>query len=91
MRKGLISGGNWIVDHVKIIDTWPSQDALASIKSQSDGTGGSPYNILVDLAILDRIKVASNVGYNVVGTASAFWQARIDNLNAGAHQRAMRN
>jgi sugar/nucleoside kinase (ribokinase family) len=52
MRKGLISGGNWIVDHVKIIDTWPSQDALASIKSQSDGTGGSPYNILVDLAIL---------------------------------------
>lgn len=52
MRKGLISGGNWIVDHVKLIDTWPAQDALASIKSQSQGTGGSPYNILVDLAIL---------------------------------------
>lgn len=52
MRKGIISGGNWIVDHVKLIDTWPAQDALASIKSQSQGTGGSPYNILVDLAIL---------------------------------------
>ncbi len=52
MRKGLISGGNWIVDHVKLIDTWPAQDALASIKSQAQGTGGSPYNILVDLAIL---------------------------------------
>ncbi|WP_022722605.1 FkbM family methyltransferase [Rhodopseudomonas sp. B29] len=49
------------------------------------------YEAVVDLAILDRIKVASNVGYNVVGTASAFWQARIENLNAGAQQRSMRN
>ena len=50
MRSGIISGGNWIVDHVKLIDTWPPQDALASILSQSWGNGGSPYNLLKNLS-----------------------------------------
>jgi FkbM family methyltransferase len=49
------------------------------------------YEAVVDLAILDRIKVASNVGYNVVGTASAFWQARIQHLNASVARRSPRN
>jgi hypothetical protein len=31
MRSGILAGGNWIVDHLKIIDAWPTQDALASI------------------------------------------------------------
>ena len=51
-RNGLLAGGNWIVDAVKIIDTWPQQDALANIHSTSKGTGGSPFNVLVDLAIM---------------------------------------
>jgi FkbM family methyltransferase len=37
---------------------------------------------VTELSILDRIKVSSNVGYNVFGTASAFWQNRINALNA---------
>ena len=49
-RNGLLAGGNWIVDAVKIIDTWPQQDALANIFSTAKGTGGSPFNLLVDLA-----------------------------------------
>src|SRR3954451_6384499 len=40
-----------------------------------------------ELSILDRIKVSSHVGYNVFGTASAFWQDRIDALNASATRR----
>ena len=51
-RNGLIAGGNWIVDHVKVIDTWPPQDALATILSQSTGNGGAPYNLLKNLAKL---------------------------------------
>lgn len=51
-RNGLLSGGNWIVDAVKLIDVFPQQDALANIQSVSRGAGGSPFNILVDLAIL---------------------------------------
>ena len=62
MRTGLLAGGNWIVDHIKLIDTWPAQDALASICRQSSSNGGSPYNILVDLAQLGAAFPLSAVG-----------------------------
>jgi FkbM family methyltransferase len=42
---------------------------------------------VTELSILDRIKVSSHVGYNVFGTASAFWQNRINALNANAAHR----
>jgi FkbM family methyltransferase len=42
---------------------------------------------VTELSILDRIKVSTHVGYNVFGTASAFWQNRIDALNAKAARR----
>jgi FkbM family methyltransferase len=42
---------------------------------------------VTELSILDRIKVSSNIGYNVFGTASAFWQDRINGLNASAARR----
>ena len=51
-RNGILAGGNWIIDHVKVIDIWPQQDALANIFSKARGTGGSPFNVLVDLAIM---------------------------------------
>ena len=51
-RAGVIAGGNWIVDHVKLIDRWPPQDALANIRSQLSSNGGSPYNLLKNLARL---------------------------------------
>jgi hypothetical protein len=40
-----------------------------------------------ELSILDRIKVSTHIGYNVFGTASAFWQDRINALNANAGRR----
>jgi len=40
-----------------------------------------------ELSILDRVKVSSHVGYNVFGTASAFWQDRINALNANSARR----
>lgn len=51
-RSGILGAGNWIVDAVKIIDTWPQQDALANILSESKGTGGSPFNVLLDIALM---------------------------------------
>jgi len=44
--------------------------------------------IVNELSILDRIKVSSHVGYNVFGTASAFWLDRVDALNANAARRS---
>lgn len=52
MRTGFIAGGNWIIDHIKDIDTWPPEDGLANILSQTNGNGGGPYNVLKDLAKL---------------------------------------
>jgi sugar/nucleoside kinase (ribokinase family) len=51
-RSGILAGGNWIIDQVKMIDVYPQPESLANIRSQSQGTGGAPYNVLVDLAIL---------------------------------------
>src|SRR5213594_1486640 len=51
-RRGLLAGGNWIIDQVKLIDVYPQREQLANILSQSQGTGGAPYNVLIDLARL---------------------------------------
>ena len=51
-RRGLLAGGNWIIDQVKMIDVYPQPEQLANIQSQSQGTGGAPYNVLIDLAKL---------------------------------------
>src|SRR5260221_6348815 len=52
-RRGLMAGGNWIIDQVKLIDVYPQRDQLANIRSQTrQGTGGAPYNVLIDLARL---------------------------------------
>src|SRR5688572_10965322 len=49
-RSGLLGAGNFIVDHVKIIDYYPGEEMLASILRESSANGGGPYNILKDLA-----------------------------------------
>ena len=49
-HRGLLAGGNWIIDQVKMIDVYPQPEQLSNIRSQSQGTGGAPYNVLVDLA-----------------------------------------
>src|SRR2546430_3354295 len=49
-RCGLLAGGNWIIDQVKMIDVYPQPEQLGNIRSQSEGTGGAPYNVLMALA-----------------------------------------
>ena len=50
-RRGLLAGGNWIVDHVKMINALPRPEQLADIRAAHEGTGGSPYNVLLGLAL----------------------------------------
>ncbi|MGN6286329.1 MAG: FkbM family methyltransferase [Afipia sp.] len=47
------------------------------------------FEPLTQLSTLDRIKVASHVGYNVFATASAFWEQRLYSMNSGNTRRAM--
>jgi sugar/nucleoside kinase (ribokinase family) len=49
-RRGLLAGGNWIVDQVKTIDNYPHPEHVSYIHGQYQGTGGGPYNVLLDLA-----------------------------------------
>jgi hypothetical protein len=49
-RRGILAGGNWIIDQVKLIDVYPQPEKLANISEVMPGTGGGPYNVLIDLA-----------------------------------------
>ncbi len=52
-RSGILAAGNWIVDHIKIIDIYPVQDALTNVRSEYLNNGGSPYNVLKDLSKME--------------------------------------
>lgn len=80
-RRGVMAGGNWIVDHVKMIDRWPPQDALANIRSQMSSNGGSPYNVLKDLARLGSAFPLEGVG--LVGDDEA---GRLIREDCGRHE-----
>jgi sugar/nucleoside kinase (ribokinase family) len=70
-RKGLLAGGNWVIDQVKLIDAYPQPEQLANISSQAEGTGGAPYNVLINLAKLGApfpLWSAGLVGKDVLGT-----------------------
>jgi sugar/nucleoside kinase (ribokinase family) len=70
-RCGILCGGNWIIDQVKLIDVYPSPEKLANIRAQKQGTGGSPYNVLIDLARLGAgfpLLGAGHVGKDAMGT-----------------------
>ena len=92
-RSGILAGGNWIVDKLKFIDTWPQQDALANILSESVGSGGGPFNVLVDLAKLGAPFPIAGVG--LIGSdADGEWisaectRHRIDSSQLQTHPTA---
>lgn len=69
-RNGLLAGGNWIIDQVKIIDAFPNPEQLANIHSQSQGTGGAPFNVLIGLAKIGAtfpLFAAGLVGQDALG------------------------
>ena len=49
-RRGIACAGNWIVDHVKMIDRLPGHGMLGNIQSETPGTGGAAFNVAMDLA-----------------------------------------
>ena len=61
-RSGILAGGNWVVDKLKVVDVYPQQDALANILEESTGNGGSPFNILIALAKLGARFPLAGVG-----------------------------
>jgi sugar/nucleoside kinase (ribokinase family) len=69
-RDGILAGGNWIIDQVKLVDVYPQPEQLANIRAEHQGTGGAPYNVLIDLAKLGvdfPLIAAGLVGKDVLG------------------------
>jgi len=49
-RTGILAAGNWIVDHVKIIDRWPAESMLVNILEEFVSVGGGPHNVQGDIS-----------------------------------------
>ena len=53
MRNGITAGGNWIIDLIKFVDSYPEEGNLANIlKTEQPTNGGCSYSTLLDLAKL---------------------------------------
>ncbi|WP_214073758.1 carbohydrate kinase family protein [Mucilaginibacter sp. dw_454] len=62
MRNGILVGGNWIMDQVKLIDVFPEEEKLVNIFTESACNGGSAYNVIMGLVKLQADFPLSGVG-----------------------------
>lgn len=53
MPTGIVCAGNIIIDLIKTITSWPDEGMLVSINKEQQHGGGSVFNCLVNLAVLD--------------------------------------
>jgi len=51
-RNGIAAAGNFIIDHIKVVDLWPDEGMLSLILEERRASGGCAYNVLKDLACL---------------------------------------
>jgi len=51
--QGVLAAGNFIVDHVKMIDHYPGLEQLANVFDSTQSNGGGPYNVLKNLAAME--------------------------------------
>ena len=51
-KTGITAAGNFIIDHVKVVDLWPDEGMLSLIFEEKRASGGCAYNVLKDLALL---------------------------------------
>jgi sugar/nucleoside kinase (ribokinase family) len=52
-RRGIVSAGNMLVDHVHQIAHWPQPGWLVEIEHSQRATGGAPLNVLLTLARME--------------------------------------
>jgi sugar/nucleoside kinase (ribokinase family) len=70
-KRGILFGGNLIVDRVKLIDQFPKRGTLVNILQQTRGTGGSAMNNSINIKTLDPdlpVTVMGRVGDDEDGT-----------------------
>lgn len=87
-RRGLLAGGNWLTDHVKMIDALPQPERLAQIRAHQQGGGGAPCNVLFSLAacgVSFPLYAAGLVGHDAPGNwlLAECKRRKIDTKNLG--------
>jgi sugar/nucleoside kinase (ribokinase family) len=88
MRKGILIGGNWIIDQVKMIDVFPEEEKLVSIFTENSSNGGSAYNIIMALVKLKADFPLCGLG--LVGDDARGEQIIEDCRNLGIDTRQIR-
>jgi sugar/nucleoside kinase (ribokinase family) len=53
-REAIACAGNWTLDLVKVIDSYPPENSIANIAAESMGGGGCAFNVTLNLAKFDR-------------------------------------
>lgn len=87
-RQGIACGGIWVVDLVKVIDHYATENSIACISEMSLGGGGSAHNVIINLAKFDAslplygLGVIGNDAYGdyLVEECHRFPQVNIDQL-----------
>ena len=51
-KRGITAAGNFIIDHIKVVDLWPDEGMLSLIQQEKRSPGGCACNVLIDLARL---------------------------------------
>jgi sugar/nucleoside kinase (ribokinase family) len=62
VRRGIVTGGTWCVDHNRVIEFWPAEDAVAEILSDEMQGGGSACNLAIDMRKLDPNLPVETIG-----------------------------
>lgn len=84
-RKGIACAGNWIVNLVKVVDSYPPENALANILAESMGGGGCAHNVRISLAKFDAmidLYAVGTIGDDPNGDYIASQGSLFTNINA---------
>lgn len=60
--RGFVCAGCWTIDRIKLVDTWPAEEALARIQDVDQLGGGSAHNVGIDLRLLDPSMPVATIG-----------------------------
>lgn len=69
-QSGILCAGCWTLDQIRIIDHWPSEEALARTLRTDRQGGGSAHNVSIDLKKMDAslpVYTAGLLGQDAAG------------------------
>lgn len=85
-RRGFVCAGCWTLDRVKLVDRWPAEETLATIRSVERHGGGSAHNVALDLRRLDPTLPVETIGLLGADADGDFLDARARDAGVDTRQ-----